>query len=312
MRDPSWVDVSGQRVTWTSPSAPGGPHNEVYVYDLSTRTARVVAGPAHAGGETDWSRISGDLVVYTDQAVPLSEENDRSPWRIVLLDLRSGRQRVIDKDRGGTEEQFRPSVAVAAPWVAWAHPTPVPDRYDLFVLNADTNEKRTILSDADMFHLQLSSTNLTFSVATDAGRDLWAVELVGAEQRPRQLTTSSRVAMAGRRPADTAVYSEVSDAGRSAVFVIPIAGGPPVELARDQTGGANPVATPTFAAWYGRTGSIEVGALAGGGRVSITPKLGAYVPTRIGADGDLLVWGEHTTDKFGREADVVIARVSLS
>ncbi|MEA3078190.1 MAG: hypothetical protein QOF60_3098 [Actinomycetota bacterium] len=312
--DASWVDISGQRLTWTTASQPGGRHDEVVVYDLTTKQQQIAARPGTRGGVTDWSRISDTTVAYTDQAADLNADNStgHSPWRIMVLNLSTGKSQVVDQDRSVAEQAFVPTVELHLPWVAWLRPTGRPNHYDLMVLNLETNQRRTVAADGDIFDIGLTSSSVTYSLpaSEQGGRNLFVAELVSGSS-PKQLTTTGAVTEGGKHGGRVAVYAEAK-AGTGAVYVVPLAGGPPQLLSDAVSEAPNPVGSEAFAAWWNGSGDVQVGSFTSGRPVTtVGPKGYSHVPSRITADGDLVVWGEVKDINQPDAAELVVSKVAV-
>jgi hypothetical protein len=114
--------------------------------------------------------------------------------KLMLLELSSGKARVLDRDHGPAEQNFRPTVELGYPWAAWVRPTATPDHYDLVVLNLETAERRILLHAVDIFDVSITPSVVTYTLSTRQGAaDLYAIDLTSAAATPRQLTSTGRV-----------------------------------------------------------------------------------------------------------------------
>jgi hypothetical protein len=296
-QEATWVDISGDRLTWTLPSTPEGRHDQVVVYDLTTRQQQVVARAPKPNGVTDWSRISGNLLAFTEQDREAST-GEGSPWRIVVLDLESGKRRIVDHDRSSAEQQFVPTVEIDYPWVAWARPSGQPQRYDLLVLNLDSGQQRTIVKGEDLFNIGLSSSAVTYTLPPRAGEANLFVNDLATTAPARQLTTSGRVNFAAGHGDETAVYSESTPDGHGRVMAVPLSGGEPRTLAADLLDSSNPVSSDSIAAWWDRRGAVVIADLRHPNRPTVTEsaRRGGHIPSRLAVDGNRVVWGERVDD----------------
>ena len=300
-------------MTWTASSSPDVTANDqVVLYDLETKSQRVVATPGKAGGVTDWSRVSGPIVAYTDQDEIQREENGyRSPWKIVAVNTSTNDRRLLDQDRTAQEQDFRPTVELSYPWAAWARPSSSEGAYDLLVGNLDTGATRTILRDANVESLIISGGTVYFTLGTPNGSDLYSLP-IQREASPTKLSSSSSVSGVGKSTGRSIVFEEVarSETGTPRSRVLRWRPGDGVEVLADNLyEGANPTAGASFAAWYSDAGSITVRSLTGHGSTTITPKVYPSIAGRMSADGDQLVWAELRDLNNPRAAEVVIGRV---
>lgn len=292
--DVRFVDIFGDYVTWTSGDSKGQQHNRAMLHDLRTGKTTIAARTTKANSAIEWSRGSRETLVFTEQDYGADRESDpAAAWRIMALDLASGKRDVLDRDQDPSEREFNPIVEIDWPWVAWGRPTKAENRYDLVVFNLESSQRTTMLRETDFADLHVVDTTVVYTAPSAAGRDLFAIDLPATGAAPRRLTTSGQVQRVGKAGGELVGYEEPLNTDPQRLLVVPVKGGTPIAIRNAVTGG-NVVTGNGFAAWYGQLGSVEVSAIAPSAEAVTVLAKNASVPTRLSADRTRLVWGEMT------------------
>src|SRR5437588_7393704 len=74
------VDVSGQFLIWAG-GVSAEHENHVGIFDLASKTTRILVQGSTKESVVDWARISNRVVVYVDEA-HLPSEAGSTPWTI--------------------------------------------------------------------------------------------------------------------------------------------------------------------------------------------------------------------------------------
>jgi hypothetical protein len=292
----SFADIFGDRLTWTT-----GPsrqvHDRVMVHDLRTAKTSVAVAAAKKGTALEFSRGSRDTLVFTEQDYGPNPDTDADvPWRVFALDLVTGKRQLLDQ--GVTTAQFAPTIVIGWPWVAWVRSTAAHDRHDIVVQDLRDGSRTTVVQQQDVTSTEIVGNAVVYAASSAAGQDLYAIDLPAGE--PRRLTTSGQISRAGKVGGSLIAYEEPTNGDPQRLAVVPVSGGPSVELRNTQTAG-NIVAGDGFAAWYSKLGrGVEVSRI---GRHAPSTTAFAKPPSisiRLSADGKRVAWGEMT----GAEGDI--------
>lgn len=308
--DVSYIDLFGGRVTWTTAAKYRERHDQAMVHDLRTGKTTVAARASRRGTAIEWSRGSRDTLVFTEQDNEGTdiESGATGHWRVVMLDLASGKREVLDQDRGADDQLENPTVEIDWPWVAWIRPSKTPERLDVIARNLETGESSTAAAAVDVSNLHVVDDNVVYIAGSAAGRDLFAVELPNG--KPKPLTTSGQVSRAGKAGGNQIGYEEPLEEDPTRLLVVPVSGGRPIELRNQRTAGSNIVTGDGFALWFSGEGTATEVSTIGRQAPSITVAKNRSVGARLSADGRRAAWG----DLPDRQADpshtvIVVAEV---
>lgn len=287
--DSSFVDVFGDHLTWTQgPARQNTYHDRLMVHDLRTgKTTNPVK--AKKGTAIEWSRGSGDTIVYTEQDYGDDPETAGPiAWRYFKLDLTTGKTELLDH---GVEADFLPTIVIDEPWIAWQRPT------DVVAQDLRTGQRTTFLTNAQVGNPQVVDNTFVYvgrssSPSEPLAQDVFAIDLPGG--KPRKLTTSGLVYRVGKSSGQIVAYEEPLKTDPQRVLTVPLEGGKPTEITGEPNSG-NIVTGDNFVAWWELNGPVRV-AFVGHHPPSTVAKVGhnAEVPVRISADGKRLAWGEQT------------------
>jgi hypothetical protein len=284
----SFVDIFGDRLTWTTGPA-GELHDQVIVHDLRTGKSSVAAS-AKQGTAIEWSRGSGDTLVFTEQDYGGDPETTAPiPWRVFKLDLASGKRELVDEGKGA---EFVPTVVIDSPWMAWLRPGAAAGRFDVVAQDLRSGQRSTVVTNVDATTPQIVDGRLVYAASSSPStQDVFAVNLPSG--KPRKLTTSGQVYRVGKSSGEVVAYEEPLNTDPQRVLVVPLKGGTPT-VVHNRPNGGNIVTGDRFVAWFSQTRAIEVSGIGRQAPLSTASSKDSSVsiPIRISADGNRLAWGE--------------------
>ena len=294
-QDVSFIDLFGERVTWTSAATLGQLHDRAMVHDLRTGKT-TIAAKADRNTAIEWSRGSRDTLVFTEQGYEGTgaESTPTGSWRVVMLDLVSGKRQVLDQSRGASDQMENATVEIDWPWVVWIRPSTSAEHFDLVALNVETGKRATAAANVDVSSLHVVDNAAVYVATSAQGSDLFAVDL--PDGAARQLTTSGQVSRAGKAGGDQIGYEEPLSGDPTRLLVVPVKGGRPIEVRGERTAG-NIVTGAGFAMWFSGTGTaVELSAIAEHAPAATVLPKSYSVAARLSADGNRAAWGERTGD----------------
>jgi len=198
--DPLIFNVTGwdHYIAWVASDGRGSPPNRVVVYDLATRTKRIVARATTPVAVID--SVAGDrhTIVYSQEDHTPDDEAPNGlavPWADYTVDLVTGkRQRILSERNARPRDAVLPSPRIEWPWVLDVKQGRVPGPgVDVDVYDLRTGRVKTVLSQVrGGSGFDLDQRLIVYSATSRAGDDLFAVGVDGSGG-PRQLTDSGQV-----------------------------------------------------------------------------------------------------------------------
>jgi hypothetical protein len=262
-----------------------GRANEVWLGNLHNRSARIVARPSHAAGQSDWVRGAKNWLIFTDQDRVTTDSVSSSAWRIWAMDVRSGRRQIVGSSTSAAAERLIPTPETDGRYVAWVEYAG--PRHGLQLVTYDL-ERHTV----HHFAQSLQATNVAVTGGRvfylDGPRSHRIIQSVSARGGPSsRLVTTGNVFSVQARGGMLAWEQGPANADTTSVWWMRLTDQHPMLVARRYAYLASPGAD--FVAWLSRSGGIEARGYAPGSPVvSLAQEVSPF--GKLAADGTHLAW----------------------
>jgi len=170
-----------------------GSANEVWLLDRRTGRARKIAQATKRQGQTDWAVGTGRLVVFTDQAAMQTSEATATPWTIRVVDIITGKDRVVAGD-AGLRQDFVPLPTANYPWAAWTQVRKDARQPELVIADLRDRTTRVLMKGVTASRVSIVSGYVYYDA--DSGprrRDVFRVKTTGGV--PQQITHTGQVGL---------------------------------------------------------------------------------------------------------------------
>lgn len=308
-QDINHLQVAGRLVTYVVPSPSPSRADRVVVHRLDRRGAKVVYTSAYPKGKIDWAELSNGHLLFADEDRIPSVGDEGTRWKLIDLDLTTGRSRVLARSPGS--QRSWPAVPQAnSSGVAWSElENPKDPKAGLRVRVWRTDWRRPRDVARHVTGLAAASPHFyrggaVFSALPGGLKNgLYAMDLykVNREGVKRRLTRSGLVVDLdvedgvltwSERGAEGEAPKQVADPARLLRMALP--GGPAEEVAEEPNGGSV-VGTADLFAWLDKSGHVRVSTGPAAEARSL-PTGEAWLPGRLDGWRDRLVFGTRGSD----------------
>ena len=250
-------------VAWAREGGPNLVPLSIEVFDTQTGKTRTLVANSSATQEVSAVQGDGDLVVYTE-ANPTDESH--TTWRIHLISLTQGSNRVLAQSSAGVPIPFVPQVALGGTCLAWSEPSATAAEGGaarLVIYDAATSARRVVPGVQNPDSVNIDSGSIYFAADDAAGRDGFTVPCTGSPA-VKQLTTSGKVSQLSARGGVLA-WQQPLQGDPDSIWAETVGGaapGTPVQLTNVGNQG-DVIAGKGVVAWLDRDGQLTVRDAAG-------------------------------------------------